>query len=186
MQTVPSIRAVHQLQHGDFPIPINVACPERVGQDRLANAVAARCAKAAECSAIVVDAGSAITVDLVSAEGCFVGGAILAGQQASALALSAGTDLLPVISTYRMDEPPEVVGDNTDSAIRSGIFWGTVGSIREIVSRMQLYVGPANEIFLTGGDMRRLAQYVAPDARYLPHLVLSGIALAAQSRTSSA
>ncbi|MDG2380536.1 MAG: type III pantothenate kinase [Pirellulaceae bacterium] len=186
MRTIPSIRRVHQLQHSDFQIPIQVDHPDRVGQDRLANAVAARWAKSSESSAIVVDAGSAITVDLISAAGCFLGGAILAGQQASALALSSGTDLLPVISTYRMDDPPEVVGAATDSAIRSGVFWGAVGSIREIVERMQVHVGSASEIFLTGGDMRRLAPHLAPNAQYMPHLVLSGIALAARSQTSFA
>ena len=55
-------------------------------------------------------------LDLVSVDECFEGGAILAGQQASALALSAGTDLLPVISTYRLDDPPTVVGRATESA----------------------------------------------------------------------
>ena len=84
-----------------------------------------------------------------------------------------------------MDDPPEVVGAATDSAIRSGVFWGAVGSIREIVERMQTHVGSASEIFLTGGDMRRLAPHLAPNAHYMPHLVLSGIALAARSQTSS-
>ncbi len=185
MKSQPTIESVRELRHEDFPLRINVDHPDRVGLDRLASAAAACCLKKNGHAAIVVDAGSAITVDLVSADECFEGGAILAGQQASALALSAGTDLLPVISTYRLDDPPTVVGRATESAIRSGIFWGTVGSIREIVSRMREHLKEDNELFLTGGDMARLAPYVALDGNGYPHLVLSGIALAARVKASS-
>ncbi len=173
---------VHQLQTEDFLIEIGVQSPERVGHDRLASAVACRQLKHASRAAIVVDAGSAITVDAISSAGQFLGGAILAGQQASALALSAGTDLLPLISTIRLDQPPPAIGDSTDNAIRSGIFWGTVGAIREIVQRVQNHLGAEAEIFMTGGDMHRLAQHIAPAGHVIPNLVLSGIALAARDK----
>ena len=185
MKSQSTIETIHQLRHEDFPLRIKVDHPELVGLDRLASAVAACCLKKNGHAAIVVDAGSAITVDLISADDCFEGGAILAGQQASALALSAGTDLLPVISTYRLDDPPAVVGRATESAIRSGIFWGTVGSIREIVSRTREHLKENDELFLTGGDMGRLAPHVAPDGNCYPQLVLSGIALAARAKASS-
>lgn len=173
---------VRQLQTEDFSIGIHVQSPERVGHDRLASAVACCHLKQPSQAAIVVDAGSAITVDAISSAGAFLGGAILAGQQASALALSAGTDLLPLISTMRLDQPPGAIGDSTENAIRSGVFWGTVGAVREIVQRVQSHLGSQHQIFMTGGDMHRLAQHVAPEGRVMPHLVLSGIALAARDK----
>lgn len=173
---------VRQLRTDDFSIGIDVQSPERVGHDRLASAVACCRLKQPSHAAIVVDAGSAITVDAISSAGSFLGGAILAGQQASVLALSAGTDLLPLISTSRLDEPPSAIGNSTESAIRSGVFWGTIGAIREIVQRVQSHLGPQHQIFMTGGDMHRLAKHVAPEGRVIPNLVLSGIALAARDK----
>ena len=173
---------VRQLQTRDFSIGIDVQSPERVGHDRLASAVACCQLKQPSQAAIVVDAGSAITVDAISPAGRFLGGAILAGQQASALALSAGTDLLPLISTIRLDQPPPAIGDSTENAIRSGVFWGTIGAIREMIQRVQCHLGAQHQIFMTGGDMHRLAQHVAPEGRVIPNLVLSGIALAARDK----
>jgi type III pantothenate kinase len=173
---------VEQLQTDDFSIEIEVRSPDRVGHDRLASAIACCQLKQPTQPAIVVDAGSAITVDAISAGGSFLGGAILAGQQASALALSAGTDLLPLISTIRLDRPPPAVGDSTENAILSGVFWGTIGAIREIIQRVQGDLGTEHQIFLTGGDVHRLAHHVAPEGRVIPNLVLSGIALAARDK----
>lgn len=174
----------HPLSYVDFPIHVNVNYPERVGHDRLANAVSARHLKRPDHAAIIVDAGSAITVDLLSAAGEFQGGAILPGWQASALALSAGTDLLPLISTARMAESPPVVGRSTEEAIRSGIYWGSVGSIRELVERIRSTLSETSELYLTGGDAKRLATHFDTNAQCVEHLVLSGIALTALHRLS--
>ena len=172
---------VDQLRTEDFSINIEVQSPERVGHDRLASAVACQHLKTPSHAAIVVDAGSAITVDAVSPDGSFLGGAIMAGQQASGDgAFRLGTDLLPRISTMRLEEPPAVIGDSTEKAIRSGLFWGTVGAIREMVQRAGAHLGQDHELFMTGGDIQRLATHVDPSGRVVPNLVLSGIALVAR------
>jgi type III pantothenate kinase len=167
------------LTHRDLPIEVQVDEPQKVGLDRLAAAVAANVLRPPNTPAIVVGAGSAITVNLVSAEGAFQGGVIMPGFRMCAEALFNGADFLPLTRLQPNDEPPPVVGKNTDDAILSGLFWGAVGSVREIITRMKADLATEPALFITGGDLRRLSLFVADHAQYLPHLVLSGIAIAA-------
>ena len=108
------------LNHGDVPLVIEVARPDLVGMDRLANALAANRLRAPQQSAIVISMGSAITVDLVSAAGAFAGGAILPGMAMAARALHEFTDLLPLVE---VQEPPDALGKSTTEAIRAGVYW---------------------------------------------------------------
>jgi type III pantothenate kinase len=129
--------------------------------------------------AIVIDAGSAVTVDLVTAAGAFAGGVILPGFRMSAEALFGGADLLPLAMLAPEAEVPAVVGKNTEAAIRSGLFWGAVGAVREIVTRMSAELASPPHVFVTGGDLRQLAEQLGNGATFVPNLVLCGIALAA-------
>jgi type III pantothenate kinase len=165
------------LTHRDLPIEVHVDEPQKVGLDRLAAAVAANVLRPANMPAIVVGAGTAVTVNLISASGAFLGGTILPGFRISAEALFGGADLLPLAKLQPNDEPPAVVGTNTEDAIRSGLFWGAVGSVREIITRMKANLSAEPALFITGGDLRRLSPLVSEHAQYLPHLVLSGIAI---------
>jgi type III pantothenate kinase len=170
---------VRLLSDRDLPIACRVDSPERVGLDRLAAAIGANALRSTGRPAIVIDAGSAITVDLVAADGAFEGGVILPGFRMSAEALY-GADLLPLAVLAPNDEPPPVVGKNTEGAIRSGLFWGAVGAVREIITRMSAELDQPPEIFVTGGDLRRLAEHLGDEAIFVPNMVLSGIAIAAQ------
>lgn len=170
------------LDFRDLPIDVRVDFPERVGLDRLAAAVAANAIRETNRPAIVVDAGSAITVDLVSAEGAFCGGVILPGFRMAAEALYGVADQLPLALLEPEAEPPPIVGTNTEAAIRSGLFWGAVGAVREIVERMARDLNPQPHVFVTGGDLRQLAQHIGHEARFVPNMVLAGIAIAARSR----
>jgi type III pantothenate kinase len=169
---------VHLLSHLDLPIATEVEFPDRVGLDRLAAAVAANAIREPGRPAIVIDAGSAITVDLVTAAGAFSGGVILPGFKLSAEALAGGTDLLPLALLEPSAEPPPVLGKNTQGAIKSGLFWGAVGAVREIVSRLTADLAQPPQIFVTGGDLRELAQHLGPETCFVPNLVLCGIAIA--------
>jgi len=167
----------------DLPLEIEVDAPERVGIDRLVAAVAANQLRPAGMHAIVIDAGTAITVDRLSRDGCFQGGAILPGLQTVAHALAARTDLLPEIDANFIGEPP-VLGRSTESAMRSGIFWGSLGAVRELVERMRPPAGQPVQVFMTGGDAERLFPLLsqspgAPETCYVADLVMMGIALAA-------
>lgn len=170
------------LTYRDMPIEVHVDEPPKVGLDRLAAAVAANVLRQADTPAIVVGAGSAITVNLISATGAFEGGVILPGFRMCAEALFAGADFLPLTRLQPNDEPPPVLGKNTDDAILSGLFWGAVGSVREIITRMKVDLPSDPTLYITGGDLRRLSLFVADQAQYLPHLVLSGIAVACRNR----
>lgn len=168
--------ARHVLTYRDLPLPVRVDHPERVGIDRLAAAVAANVLRDPDRPAVVVCAGSAVTINLIAADGGFEGGAILPGFRMGALAL-ASADQLPEVLLSPHD-PPAALGKNTEAAIRSGLFWGAVGAVREIVER---YADEYRrlQVFITGGDLQRLTPLVSADARFVPNLVLAGIAVAA-------
>jgi type III pantothenate kinase len=104
----------------------------------------------------------------------------------STLALSQGTDQLPRIDVTKGDPPSSAIGSSTEEAIRAGVFWGTVGALREILGRAKRRLEAPVDVFLTGGDMQHLARYVDADAVCVPHLVLTGIAIAANEHQRSA
>ncbi len=165
------------LTHRDLPLRVRVEFPDRVGLDRLAAAVAANAIREGK-PAIVVDAGTAITVDLVSVDGAFEGGVILPGFRLTAEALAAGTNQLPLATFTGQDQPPPVVGKHTEGAIRSGLFWGAVGAVREVIERMSAGLSEQPHVFVTGGDLRHLAPLVSSHSQFVPNMVLSGIAIA--------
>ena len=164
------------LTSGDLPLAVKLPRPDMVGVDRLLDALAANRLRTPGRPAVVVDVGSAITVDLIDADGAFLGGAILPGTAMSARALHEFTDLLPQIDMAELAEPPPALGTATVAAMRSGLFWGAVGSVRQLVE--QLTGNRDAEVLLTGGAGPVVAQLMGTSARYVPHLTLAGIALA--------
>jgi type III pantothenate kinase len=167
------------LCHTDLPLSINVTHPERVGMDRLVAALAANKLRVPSRPAIIVDAGTAITVDLVDASGVFQGGAILPGFRLIARALASGTDQLPEADSLFASQAPPAVGKSTVEAIRSGLFWGGVGAINELVRRTERQLTVSPQLFVAGGDAGLLAEHLSADAAFEPDLVLHGILLAA-------
>ncbi len=167
------------------PLTIRLEQPEQVGIDRLMNAVAANRLRPAHCPAVVVDLGTAVTVDLLSAEGVFLGGAILPGMETSAKALHQFTDLLPLVDVKEISVSPPVLGTATVPAIKSGLFWGTLGAIRLLAERLLDVAGSniiESPIYITGGGAALLPQdALGPHVRYVENLTLSGIALAAMA-----
>lgn len=116
----------------DLGIPVEVPNPAEVGADRLVNAVGAFHRHGGP--AIVVDFGTATTFDLVGADGAYQGGVIAPGVNLSLEALHAEAARLPRIAIGR---PEAVVGRSTVAAMRSGIYWGYVGLIEGIVTRIR-------------------------------------------------
>jgi len=179
-----------------FPITVGVDEPQRVGLDRLLNAVAADNVRRPAEEAIIVDCGTATTVDLVSSSGVFCGGAILPGFTLCARALNQYTEVLPLISMNELfDLPPSedchtALGTNTQAAIMSGVFWGQVGAVRELINRLPDHrkSNGGNEappkILLTGGGSRLLIPYFA-NATPCPYLPLQGLILAAANTPRS-
>jgi type III pantothenate kinase len=163
----------------DLPLTVRVPQPDRVGVDRLIDAVAANRLRTPERKAVVVDSGSAITVDLVDADGAFCGGAILPGVAMSARAMHEFTDLLPLIDMAELHEPPPALGTETAAAMRAGLFWGAVGAVRELVEQL---AGGDADVLLTGGAGPAVARLLGTSARFVPHLTLAGIAVAASEK----
>jgi len=165
----------HIISHDDVPVAVDVDQPEKVGVDRLLAVAAARAMCGAHPSAIVVDAGTAITVDCLS-DGAFRGGAILPGMRMAAAALDRYTDKLPLIDTDILADPA-AIGRDTIAAMRSGVFWGTVGAIGRLIALMADGLRGRTRVFITGGDGKRLAAHL-PHCEYVRDMVLTGIALA--------
>jgi type III pantothenate kinase len=133
----------------DIPLPIDTDLPhpESIGVDRLCCAVAAFDRLGTAC--VVADFGTAITIDCVSDEGVFLGGAILPGLRMSAAGLHGGTAQLPHVSLSEVDW---VFGQDTDQAIVGGVVRGARGALREFVEAYATELGHWPVVIVTGGD----------------------------------
>lgn len=171
-----------RINHADMPLVITVPEPHRVGIDRLAGAAAARLVKLADRPAIIVDCGTAATVDLVSAAGEFLGGAILPGPALMTKALAEGTSRLPEVAALEQGIVPAMPGRSTQEAIAAGVGYGMRGAVARLVeeARAAFRDGPTPQVILTGG-WRAAVRDAVPEAIDVADLVLSGIALAAES-----
>jgi len=161
-----------------LPIPLEVDEPDRVGIDRVAAAAAVAAAKDPGRAAVIVDCGTATTVDLVSAPGRFLGGAILPGPALLARALAEGTSRLPAVAALDGGGLPALPGRNTQEAIAAGIGLGMRGAVARLVEEAQGALGGDPQLFLTGGSRGIVRDALAAPIE-IPDLVLHGIALAA-------
>jgi type III pantothenate kinase len=127
-------------------MPIFYDNPAEVGADRIVNAVAAF--ERNKRSMIVVDFGTATTFDYVSSKGEYMGGVIAPGIGISAEALFQRTSKLPRVEIIK---PKKIVGKNTIHSMQSGIFFGYVGLVDEIVKRMKKEVKSDPKVIATGG-----------------------------------
>jgi type III pantothenate kinase len=128
-------------------IGVDVDMPaERVGADRVANAVAARDRHVTPL--MVVDFGTTTNFDIVDRNGNFCGGVIAPGPHLSLQALEMAAAQLPLVAIER---PPTVVGRSTVPAMQSGVFWGYVGLIEGLVRRIRAERGEAMGVVGTGG-----------------------------------
>ena len=163
----------------DFHVKMENLCsvPERVGADRLLNALAAFDRARGAC--VVVDAGSAITVDAVDEKGRFLGGAIAPGPELQAHALHEHTALLPPAPFAK---PQSALGRNTEQSIQSGIYWGSLGAIAELVRQISPHAGEHAQLFATGGHGQLLVSETTGIMTSDPYLTLRGIRLAHEAR----
>jgi type III pantothenate kinase len=162
-----------------FPLEIRLDAPNQAGVDRILNAVACNAIRPPGTPALIVDTGTATTIDAVSPEGVFEGGAILPGFELCARALHQYTALLPFVTIDELcNESHEPLGTNTHEALRSGLLWGQLGAIRELVQRLGGRWGTAPFLLLTGGGAP-LAAPDLPEARWEPCLSLQGLAVVA-------
>ena len=134
-------------------MPIRTDNPREVGADRLVNAVAAY--ERFQSACIVVDFGTAITYDVVSAEGEYLGGIISPGLEISLEALWSRAAKLPEIE---LGEPRMLIGKTTADAVRSGIVYGFAAQVDGIIGRIRAELAAELPAIATGG----LAHHVVP------------------------
>jgi type III pantothenate kinase len=186
--------SIHLVTYRDVPMDVCVDEPPRLGIDRLLSAFAAH--QICPGPLVVVDAGSAVTVDWVDEHGRFRGGAILPGLGLQARALATGTDALPQIE-WGSHRDVRLPATNTADAIHAGILIGVASAIDGLATKYFQHAtgsqtanlpdghdpdghdpdgdNPEPSLVLTGGDSAVLSTYVQSRHRLAPNLVCRGL-----------
>jgi len=156
------------------PVPIinKYSTPETLGKDRLAGVVGAKWLFTAS-DILVIDAGTAITYDIITSGGEYLGGGISPGLTMRYKALHTFTGRLPLLDYY---EDAQLIGDDTYSSIQSGVLNGAVAEIEGIMHRYQLAY-PGIKIILTGGSHNYFDKRLKIKTFAAPNLVLEGLNL---------
>lgn len=170
----------HQLSYqSKLPINILYPKPEQIGADRLANTVAAQHLYGGP--AIVLDFGTAVTFDILSAsegqeKAAYLGGVIAPGLASMTEGLSRRTALLPHI---QLEEPQSAIGKSTEEAMLSGAVYGYRGLVREIINQLCLELPTQPTVIATGGDAALITKEL-PEIQHLnPRLTLEGLRIIA-------
>ncbi|MFC2067954.1 type III pantothenate kinase [Chloroflexota bacterium] len=146
--------------------------PREVGADRIVNAAAAH--QLYGGPVIITDMGTATTFDTVSQEGDYIGGAIAPGIFTATESLFKQAAMLPQV---RLTTPKHAIGTNTTTAMQSGIIFGYVGLIENIVARIQKELGDKAKVVATGGYAELLAKETEVFDIVNPNLTLTGLRL---------
>jgi len=157
------------------PLVNRYTYPKQVGQDRLVGAYAAWRLYKRNC--IVADFGTAITIDVVTKKGEYLGGVIAPGLDISLEALATRTALLPKIE---LKEPPELLGRDTANSMRAGLIYGAAALCDGLVTQLKATYAPGAAVVATGGASLRIAKHARSITHLKPHLVLEGLAKIAQ------
>ncbi len=159
----------------DVPLPMSLWMdqPEKVGTDRVVSAAAAYAV--VEGAVVVADFGTAVTIDLVDANGVFRGGVICPGFEISAQALKDNTAQLPKVTVHRPEGP---YGTNTADAINCGLYYSVIGAMEEIIRRYAEEIGHWPQTIITGSGAKMIVEDCPFVDNYVPNLVIKGIVLA--------
>lgn len=155
-----------------YPYPILYRTPETLGRDRLASAAGAY--DHYRRALIVVDFGTALTINAVRGDGAFLGGAIFPGPTTALRALISGTAQLPDLVPHFTEAS---IGQTTNEAISSGIMWGTASLVDGMIARFEAEMGEDVLATSTGGMGREFLGRCQRLGDYNPNLSLSGIAV---------
>ena len=156
----------------DIQIPIKnkYKIPKQVGNDRLVNALAVKCCY--RLPALVVDFGTAITIDSISLKGEYLGGVIVPGINLSLKALYENTALLPLLNPRK---PKAVLGRDTENSILSGIFYGYSFLVDGLIRKLRATSKQSPVVVATGGNLKIMKPLCKEVDHYLPDLTLKGI-----------
>ena len=135
-------------------ITVDVESPLQLGNDRLADAVAAVVTYG--CPVIVFDMGTATTVGIISEHNVFQGGMIIPGVKTSLSALSSKASQLPAIN---IEKPRDIIGRNTLECMQSGILYGSAAMVDGIIDRLEEATGKKHTVVATGGMAKNIVPY---------------------------
>ena len=150
--------------------------PERLGSDRWANLLAVHAHY--DGPAVVIDCGTAITIDAIDAEGTHLGGLIVPGMDLMSTALA---EAAPGVQLQEQDnQEVSLLGRSTEAAVSGGVLYAAVSLIDRVSLDLRTELGNATTILLTGGDARRILPLLSSKPDYDPDLVLKGLAVFAE------
>ena len=153
-------------------MPILIDNPAEVGADRICNSVAAYSLVGGPL--IVIDFGTATTLDAISHRGEYLGGVIAPGVQVSALALSTAAARIPKVE---LSPPRTVIGKSTVDSVRSGVVLGAAAMVDGMTDRMRLELQGEAQVVATGGLAPLVLEHCTTKARFEPTLTLLGLRL---------
>lgn len=161
----------HFLNHtSPLGMAIDYPNPPQIGADRLANAAGVLSRHGAP--AIIIDFGTAVTFDVISAQPAYCGGVIAPGLGAMSGYLPQKTALLPMIE---LEEPLSAIGKSTEHAMQVGAVFGYRGLVREIITRIRAELHGHVKIIATGGDATLIARGVPEIGAVDPDITLDGL-----------
>ena len=166
-----------QLAGRDFSVemPVGIEDSSKLGSDRLLSAMAAF--EVVGKAVVVADFGTATTIDLVNDSGIFLGGVIFPGLDLASHCLKDYTYSLPYIKPAVPVES-QAYGINTETAIRNGVYFSTVGAVRELVERYATELGYWPQVIATGGYANMISQKSDIIDNVVPGLCLNGLYMA--------
>ena len=132
--------------NAELGVEVRIEKPSEAGADRLVNAVGGYMSYGGPL--IIIDSGTATTFDVVGADGAFEGGVIAPGVNLSMQALHTAAAKLPRVAIQR---PEHIIGKDTVGAMQAGVFWGYIGLIEGLISRIKKEYGQPMKVVATGG-----------------------------------
>ena len=162
-------KKVFFINHINSGLKFATGNPKEAGADRIADVVAAYSVYGGGC--VVIDFGTATTFDCIDAKGRYMGGSIAPGPAISAQSLSLKTAQLPQVE---MKKPAKSIGSSTVECIQSGLYFGYVGLIKEIIRRIKSEM-KVNRIIATGGLAELMSGEIKEIQEIAPDLTLEGI-----------
>jgi type III pantothenate kinase len=185
-QSAFALESWYEVTRADLRLTVDVENPETTGIDRLLAAEAARFLHAGSRDAIVIDCGTAMTIDLVTRDNTFRGGLILAGPKTSLRALASMTAALPDLSSERLARPAEVPGRSTRAAMLAGTWLSGLGAIRESVARLADCLDTVPLVVGTGGGLDPWRDDLPKHWKVVDNLVIDGLLMVARRALDNA
>lgn len=154
----------------NLPIKFDIDNPAELGADRLANIVRCYNLYPENPKSVIIDFGTATTFDVLQGN-YYIGGSILPGISLSIKALFQNTAKLPKVRFHRINT---AIGKNTIEHINSGIYYGSIGQIKEVLRKIEEEIGNFN-LITTGGLGKIISKELNYDYEYIPDLTLNGV-----------